>query len=355
MNQPKIISIEGNIGSGKSTLVEALRTNFANNKNICFLQEPVDIWNTIKDKKGNTMLSKFYGDTTKYAFAFQMMAYISRLSMLKEALKKNYEVIVVERSMFTDKMVFAKMLYDDGIIEEVEFQIYNKWFDEFINDLPTINIIYVKTTPDIAAARVKKRSREGEIIPLEYLINCNKYHEDWLQTYDKDMITIDGNEDTDMNHDIMSVWIERCGIFMNTQCIMDTSEPHYTLMFDGGSRGNPGVCGSGYVIYNNDTPVWQGCKKVSENNTNNYAEYMALILGLEIAVKNKIIHLHIKGDSLLVVNQLLGKWKVSSETIKPLYLKAKELISNIKVVTIRHVKRELNKVADKLANKAMDE
>ena len=122
-------------------------------------------------------------------------------------------------------------------------------------------------------------------------------------------------------------------------------------MFDGGSRGNPGVCGSGYVIYNNndnDTPVWQGCKKVSENNTNNYAEYMALILGLEIATENNIVNLHIKGDSLLVVNQLLGKWKVSSETIKPLYLKAKELISKISVVTIRHVKRELNKVADKL-------
>ena len=66
----KIISIEGNIGSGKSTLVEELRKKFGNNEKVCFLQEPVDIWNTIKDKDGNTMIAKFYADTKKYSFAF---------------------------------------------------------------------------------------------------------------------------------------------------------------------------------------------------------------------------------------------------------------------------------------------
>lgn len=213
----KIISIEGNIGSGKSTLVEELRKKFGNNEKVCFLQEPVDIWNTIKDKDGNTMITKFYADTKKYSFAFQMMAYISRLALLREAIEQNYEVIVVERSMFTDKMVFAKMLYDDENIEEVEYQIYNKWFEEFIKELPPIDIVYVLTSPEVAETRVKKRAREGEIIPLEYLKNCHKYHENWLssetQTY-RNKLIIDGNIDTEKNPHMTNVWLDNCEKFI---------------------------------------------------------------------------------------------------------------------------------------------
>ena len=84
---PKIIAIEGNIGSGKSTLVSKLEEIFKNNTDYYFLQEPVSIWNTIKDENGVTILEKFYNETEKYAFQFQMMAYISRLSILREALK----------------------------------------------------------------------------------------------------------------------------------------------------------------------------------------------------------------------------------------------------------------------------
>jgi len=134
---------------------------------------------------------------------------------------------------------------------------------------------------------------------------------------------------------------------------MDNS--HYTLMFDGGSRGNPGVCGSGFVVYKNETPCWEGYKKVSENNTNNFAEYMGIILGMAFCIEKGITNLHIKGDSLLVVNQLLGKWKVNAENIKPLYRQAKELSTQFNVLTISHVKRNMNSYADKLANKAMDE
>ena len=134
------------------------------------------------------------------------------------------------------------------------------------------------------------------------------------------------------------------------------TEDHYTLMFDGGSRGNPGICGSGFVIYDNtNSPIWEGYKKVSEKNTNNYAEYMGIILGMAFAIEKKIHNLHIKGDSLLVINQLLGKWKVNSDNIKPLYTQAKKLMGLFKVVTLSHVKRDNNKYAVKLAYKAMDE
>ena len=109
----KLITIQGNIGSGKSTIVKKLKDKYGGEKNICFLQEPVDIWNNIKDKKGNTILSLYYENQKEYAFSFQMMAYISRLSILKKALDDGYEYIVSERSLETDKYVFAKMLYDE--------------------------------------------------------------------------------------------------------------------------------------------------------------------------------------------------------------------------------------------------
>lgn len=138
----QIISIEGNIGSGKSTLLAHLKEKYKNSSNILFLREPVDEWEGIKDENGVTMLQKFYNDQKTYAFSFQMMAYISRLALLKDAIKNNpNSIIITERSLFTDKMVFAKMLCESGNIEEVNYQIYLKWFECFACEYPIKNNI----------------------------------------------------------------------------------------------------------------------------------------------------------------------------------------------------------------------
>ena len=213
-----LVTVQGNIGSGKSTLVERLRKRFEGNNSVCFLQEPLDIWNTITDKDGTPMLSLYYSDQKKYAFSFQMMAYISRLHLLKQAINEGYDVIISERSLTTDKNVFAKMLYDDQKIEEVEYKIYLKWFDEFQKDFPKEHIIYVKTSPEIAHYRVNKRAREGEDIPLAYLRNCHLYHEAWLSTDPMErLLTIEGDVDTDQNPDIINVWNKSVGDFLGLQ------------------------------------------------------------------------------------------------------------------------------------------
>ena len=195
---PIIVSFDGNIGSGKSSIVHYFEKNFdkfcnkkGKNYNICFLQEPVSIWESIKDENGKNIIEKFYENNEHYSFAFQMMAYISRLSLFKEALFKDYDIIFTERSMYTDRHVFAKMLYDSKKMEYIEYQIYLKWFDEFAEVIKDIKTVYIKTSPEICDARVKKRNRSGENIPLDYLIDCHKYHESWLQ--DKKILVIDGN------------------------------------------------------------------------------------------------------------------------------------------------------------------
>ena len=188
----RIISIEGNIGSGKSTLVQLLKNyNIKNVENIYFLQEPVDEWNNIQDNDGKNIIEKYYSDQYKYSFSFQMMAYISRLSSLKKAINNKYDIIITERSLLTDKNVFAQMLYDSGKMEHINYVIYNKWFDEFISDIPKVEYIYIKTTPEIAYERIMKRNRLGENISKEYLCECSNYHDKWLN----DEYTIDGNLD----------------------------------------------------------------------------------------------------------------------------------------------------------------
>ena len=166
----KIITIEGNIGSGKSTLLEFLRNELIlDNQKVIFMKEPVDEWEYIKDSNGNTMLQKFYENQEKYSFPFQMMAYISRLKLLKETVEKYPNAIIIsERSLYTDKYVFAKMLYETNKIEDVCYQIYCKWFDTFVKDYPIAGIIYVKTDPEICHDRIAKRSRVGEsnILPF---------------------------------------------------------------------------------------------------------------------------------------------------------------------------------------------
>ena len=212
----KIISIDGNIGSGKSTLLAHLKQHYNNNNNVVFLKEPVDEWAKIKDEEGNTMLQKFYTDQAKYSFAFQMMAYISRLSIFRQTVReyssKNIEnlIIITERSLYTDKHVFAKMLHYQNMIEDVTFQIYLNWFNEFSTDFPVDSIIYVKTDPQICHNRIHKRCRVGEnIIPLSYLQECHKYHEEFIDTIECNKMFIDGNVDIFENTTIINEWINR--------------------------------------------------------------------------------------------------------------------------------------------------
>ena len=222
------ISIEGNIGSGKSTLLANLREHYKNNDNVIFLKEPVDEWAKIKDINGTTILEKFYADQEKYSFSFQMMAYVSRIKVLRDTLKdknekdkkdnnsqeKKHYIIITERSLYTDKMVFAKMLYDSGKIEDVNYQIYLNWFDTFSGEFPVHKVIYVKAAPEKCYARIAKRSREGEEnIPLEYLTACSLYHDNMLDKSTdscvcNEQLILDGNIDIYENKTQVDKWIQ---------------------------------------------------------------------------------------------------------------------------------------------------
>jgi len=214
-----VVSIEGNIGSGKSTLLANLKESLKDDNRVVFLKEPVDEWENIKDSEGNTMLQKFYGDQEKYAFSFQMMAYISRLATFKNAVIANPQatVFIAERSLDTDKYVFAQMLFDDNKIEDVNYQIYTRWFDTFAKEFPINRVIYVKADPEICSERILKRSRNGEGgIPVDYLKNCHDYHENMIaKSIVCPCLTLDGNVDIYENTEIVKEWLEQVKEFVS--------------------------------------------------------------------------------------------------------------------------------------------
>lgn len=218
--KPVIVSIDGNIGSGKSTKVFHLKNYFTQQQNntskrIYFLQEPVDDWHSIVDKDGTPILTNFYKDTKKFAFRFQMMAYISRLTLLRKAVKSGqYDIIISERCVATDRNVFAKMLYDAGDIEEDEYNIYNKWYHEFLDDVPITGLIYIKASPEICMERIKKRAREGENIPYDYIASCNQYHDNWIENETCKKLIIDGNQDSEINPTILIEHVKKIEEFI---------------------------------------------------------------------------------------------------------------------------------------------
>jgi deoxyadenosine/deoxycytidine kinase len=145
-----------------------------------------------------------------------MMAYVSRLSLFRKALKGDYDVIITERCLNTDCNVFAKMLYDSGSIEEIEYVIYKRWFDEFAEDIPEANLIYIRADFETSHKRVLKRGRIGETIPLQYLESCHKYHEDWLFKVNPcNRLIFDANQDIYTHPENVDIWLKAINFFIS--------------------------------------------------------------------------------------------------------------------------------------------
>lgn len=126
---------------------------------------------------------------------------------------------------------------------------------------------------------------------------------------------------------------------------------------DGGARGNPGPAAVGVVVFNDGEKVAEVKQYLGERQTNNWAEYEAVIVGLgkllEMLLRDRDIEFRL--DSQLVVEQLKGNWKIKEPELKKQAQKVRDLLANFKTVTFTYVPREENKEADRLVNEALDE
>jgi deoxyadenosine/deoxycytidine kinase len=194
-----LISIEGNIGTGKTTLINILKNKFSKKNNVIFVEEPLNQWLSLKDSDGKNILGKFYEDQERWSYSFQMHAFITRS---KDILKQNTNdnVVIIERSVLTDCNVFANLLHESGKISEMEWKLYVEWFDwlteQFSKVIPD-KFIYLKAEPEVSYQRMINRTRDEENnVPIEYLQSVSEKHDDWLLDESmENVITIDVNQD----------------------------------------------------------------------------------------------------------------------------------------------------------------
>ena len=124
---------------------------------------------------------------------------------------------------------------------------------------------------------------------------------------------------------------------------------------DGACRGNPGPCSMGLQVFDESKNlIYEEASYLTDSNTNNFAEYSAVIKALQLSVKNQVQKMHLFSDSQLLVYQLQKKYKVKSKTIKVLFETCEKLLQQIPSVKLEHIPREKNKGADSLANQALD-
>jgi ribonuclease HI len=132
-------------------------------------------------------------------------------------------------------------------------------------------------------------------------------------------------------------------------------EGTWRLFVDGAARGNPGPAGAGAVLFDPSERQRAQDKRYLGKTTNNVAEYQAFIMGLELALSLGVKNLHVSADSLLVVQQLKGAYRVKTPHLLPLWNQARKTLQKFDAYVISHVDRSLNQEADRLANQAIDQ
>lgn len=204
MNTPIVISLDGNIGAGKSTLLEAIQTELPE---VDVVLEPVGEWMTLKNADGKSLLELFYEDKRRWSYTFQNCAILTRLRAIRKAVQEcKRPVIITERSVLTDRYVFAEMLRESGDIDDLEWQLYMNWFDTFAADLPLRGIIYLTTGVGTSAGRIVKRGRQGEDhIPLDYLSALDDQHQKWVSTTPLPVLRISTEEGVALADNVRSI------------------------------------------------------------------------------------------------------------------------------------------------------
>ena len=198
--------VEGNIGSGKSTFLKKLSSEFK------VVQEPVDEWSKMHNANGKNILEEFYEDPKRNAYLFQSIAFRSRVKNITGL----NESAIVERSIYTDRMVFAEVCKEDGNINDIEWNDYTEWFDfivKYIGFKPK-GFIYLRTEPEKSHERITKRNRSGESnISLEYLRKLHRRHDKWLMD-ESNVLVLDVTEEFESNPEHLERMIQKVRDFV---------------------------------------------------------------------------------------------------------------------------------------------
>ena len=202
--------LEGNVGTGKSTFLQHLEKDGND-----VIYEPVEQWTSMINENNKNLLQEFYGNQPRWAYTFQSIAFRTRIKNLENC-KKN---TIVERSIFTDRNVFAKTCHENAMMSSIEWNDYTDWF-EWLSSQFNVNpsgYIYLQASPKISYERITKRSRSGEEdIPFDYLESLHAKHEQWLNN-EPNVLILNVDEDFENNENKLQEMLIRVKTFINSK------------------------------------------------------------------------------------------------------------------------------------------
>ncbi|XP_023711139.1 thymidine kinase 2, mitochondrial isoform X2 [Cryptotermes secundus] len=191
--KPFRVSVEGNIGAGKSTLI----THFSSYPDVDAHMEPVSEWCNVR---GHSLLALLYKDLNRYNFMFQNYVQLSRMKTQMQ--HSNRQVLMFERSLQNNRFCFVEMAHNSGHLLDAEYVVLCKWY-EWIQQNTDIHldlIVYLRCSPELCYERIQRRKRpEESSMSLGYLQELHESHEHWLlrSKTRAPVLVIDANRDED--------------------------------------------------------------------------------------------------------------------------------------------------------------
>ncbi|KAL2520160.1 P-loop containing nucleoside triphosphate hydrolase superfamily protein [Forsythia ovata] len=176
--------VEGNISVGKTTFLQRIANETLELRDLVeIVPEPIDKWQNVGPDHFN-ILDAFYAEPERYAYTFQNYVFVTRVMQERESSVGIKPLRLMERSVFSDRMVFVRAVHEAKWMNEMEISIYDSWFDPVVSSLPGLipdGFIYLRASPDTCHKRMmlRKRAEEGGV-SLEYLQDLHEKHESWL-------------------------------------------------------------------------------------------------------------------------------------------------------------------------------
>lgn len=176
--------VEGNISVGKSTFLQRIASETLELQDLVeIVPEPVGKWQDVGADHHN-ILESFYREPERYAYTFQNYVFVTRLMQERESANGVKPLRLMERSVFSDRMVFVRAVHEAKWMSEMEISIYDSWFNPVVSELPGLvpdAFIYLRASPDTCMQRLHSRKRPEENgVSLEYLQGLHEKHEQWL-------------------------------------------------------------------------------------------------------------------------------------------------------------------------------
>ncbi|KAI8468469.1 MAG: P-loop containing nucleoside triphosphate hydrolase protein [Monoraphidium minutum] len=183
--RPLTFCVEGNISAGKSTFLQYITGQGLNAADVEVVPEPVEQWQSVPGPDGRVnLLDAFYKDPQRYAYTFQNYVFLTRMMQERHSAGTPRPVRLMERSIFSDRMVFVRAVRESGWMGDVELAVYDSWFNPMLASSPSLvpdGFIYLRADPKTCMQRLHRRGRNEEGgISAAYLESLHAKHEDWL-------------------------------------------------------------------------------------------------------------------------------------------------------------------------------